>query len=1517
MKRRPIAQGLYIPNYEHDSCGVGLIADVQRRSSHGLLGDAETILVGLAHRGALGSENNTGDGAGVLTNLPDDFFRKIAQRDHNCTLPESGQYAIGLVFLPQDAEKRAQYKARIESVVERYQAQFLFWRELPIDNSMIGQTARDCEPHMEHLCIAAPSGEEQQSFERRLFLIRKYATHLIRAQETDSDEHFYICSLSSKTIVYKGMLTNDQLFAYYDDLRNPDYQAYVAMVHSRFSTNTFPSWDRAHPFRFLCHNGEINTIRGNINYMCAREGVLQSDAFGNQLQDLFPIIEPDSADSGNFDNALEFLHLTGRSLSESVLLMIPEAWQHHTTMSATRRAWYEYNSCLMEPWDGPASMFMCNGDEFAAILDRNGLRPVRYYLTTDDQVIMSSEVGVLPIDTERIKTKGRLQAGRLFLIDFNKKEIIDGEALKDEIASQHPYDRWLKEQAITLDDLPEAEAHPAVENLEDISLAFGCTDEHIRVILKPICETGKEPLGSMGNDAPLAVLSNIPRLHFDYFHQLFAQVTNPPIDSIRERHFMSIRSYIGPQKNLLTTSSQHCHRLLLEHPILLNKDCAKIAEMDHRGWRTKRIDISYPLGTNHLEGELERLCNESRSAIDEGYSLLLLSDRNVSKERLSIGALLATATVHHHLVREARRTEIGIVVETGESREVHHYCCLFGYGADAVNPYLAYEIMGQLSRDGKLSEALDQNAIEERYRNALAYGLRKVFGKMGISTLESYKSAQIFEIVGLSEEVVDRSFTGTASRVGGIGYQELAEEMRRWHSYAFPKQKTAQKTKINLGEYQWRTGQETHMWDPTSIALVRQAARNNDYKTFKKFSEHINNNLVSRSTLRGSMEFTNKNPIPIEEVEGVDQIVKRFVTGAMSFGSLSKEAHETLAVAMNRLGGKSNTGEGGEDKARYALVENGDSRRSAIKQVASGRFGVTIEYLSNADEIQIKMAQGAKPGEGGELPGRKVFDSIAKIRYSTPGVELISPPPHHDIYSIEDLAQLIFDLKNANPSARISVKLVAEVGVGTIAAGVAKAHADHILISGYEGGTGASPLTGIKHAGLPWELGISETHQILVMNDLRSRVVLQTDGQIKTGRDVVIAALLGAEECGFATAPLIVLGCIMMRKCEKNTCPVGIATQDETLRKKFDGKPEYVEHFMTFVAQEVREIMAELGYRSFTEMVGKVQHLRFDQEKLPAKSKNLSLEKILQPPQFKNDTTQVYCCIPQDHGIDDILDRRLIAGAAELFNGPGQHAHATKSTTKPLLELQGTVRNRDRAVGTMFSHELYKKFGLQGLDENSIRVALEGSAGQSFGAWLIKGVELTLYGDANDYPGKGLSGGTLVVRPPKLSLFEAEDNIIIGNVSFYGATMGRAFIRGQAAERFCVRNSGAHVVVEGLGDHGCEYMTGGRAVIIGPIGRNFAAGMSGGIVYLWYPQGDLEKLVNHESVEICAINEGDKQCIQAMLGQHHEYTESPVAEQLLEGWDEKSGEFVKIISPVYRRIIEMQEESGKKELVHG
>jgi glutamate synthase (NADPH/NADH) large chain len=1503
----PAKVGLYDPDSEKDSCGVGFICDIKGRPSRQIIVDAQQMNCCMEHRGGVGYEKTTGDGAGMLLGLPDRFLRKTAKADFAVTLPPRGQYGVGNVFLPTDDSERAHCQRVLEEEIAAAGQKLLGWRSLPVspDGAGIGNAARAAMPCFTQLFIGA-QGVAGDDFERKLYVIRKHGTHRLRGDERLAQrKHFFICSLSTKVIVYKGMLTPNQLFPFYPDLMDEDFESHLAMVHSRFSTNTFPSWDRAQPNRFMSHNGEINTVLGNRNWMNARQGMVNTSVFGDDFAKLFPIVEKDCSDSGTFDNVLEFLLMSGRTLQEAVLMMIPEAWQQDPNMDEAKRAFYEYHSCLMEPWDGPASIAFTDGTWIGAVLDRNGLRPSRYYITDDHKCIMASEVGVVQVDPEHVVEKGRLQPGRMFLIDFAQGRMIPDEEIKADWASRRPYRQWLDEQRIDLDELaPNRQSHGfEPDTLTARMQAFGYTVETMQIMLQPLVKELRDPLGSMGNDSALAVMSEKPRMLYDYFKQRFAQVTNPAIDSIREEVIMALDCYIGPERNLLEVTPEHAHRLRVPHPILSNEELTALKHMDHRGWHSRTIEITFPprSGKDGLVSALERICREASQAIEDGYSMIVLSDRAVGPDRVPISSLLAVGAVHHHLVRTHARTRIGLVLESGEAREVHHHCLLVGYGADAINPYLAFEALWDARRNGYLDDAPHinhDNDVVTAYRKGTAKGMLKVMAKMGISTLQSYKGAQIFEAVGLADDVIERAFVGTASRVQGAGLDVLAEEMQRRHEIGYPTGAQAIRVLPNPGDFHWRRTGDTHMWDPEAIADLQVASRSNNAEAYWKFAEHVNRETTRNAALRGLLTFkpgANGGAVELSEVEPESNIVKRFATGAMSFGSISAEAHETLAVAMNRIGGKSNTGEGGEDPVRYRGLANGDSKRSAIKQVASGRFGVTIDYLTNADELQIKIVQGAKPGEGGELPGHKVDEVIARIRHSTPGVGLISPPPHHDIYSIEDMAQLIHDLKNANPSARISVKLGAEIGVGTVAAGVTKARADHIVIAGDTGGTGASPLTSIKHAGVPWELGIAETHQTLVMNNLRSRVVLQTDGQLKTGRDVAIAALLGAEEFGFATAPLIALGCIMMRKCHLNTCPVGIATQDPTLRRKFNGQPEHVVNYLFMVARELRTIMADLGFRTVNDMVGRVDALDTDAALDHWKARGLDmsaiLEKAPEPPEFLG-SHQIHM---QDHELDRALDNRLMELAQP----------ALKRGEKVYHELP--IVNTNRVVGGMLSNLIIREAGPEMLPHDSIHFKFRGSAGQSFGAWLARGVTLEVEGDANDYVGKGLSGGRIIIYPPRQSVFKAEDNILIGNVVLYGATAGECFFRGQAAERFCVRNSGADAVVEGIGDHGCEYMTGGRVVILGPTGRNFGAGMSGGIAYIWDPYALFAPRCNMEMVDLEELETTEEMDeVRTLVQRHADYTGSSVARRLLANWTRTVGEFVRVMPTDYKRVLEEQ-----------
>lgn len=1499
----PDKVGLYDPANEKDSCGVGFVANIKGVPSHQIMLDAYHINSRMDHRGGCGFEENTGDGAGILTALPHAFFQMIA-KDAGYELPEAGKFAVGNIFLPQDETERQFCKDTIEAIIAEENQTFVGWRTVPIDpqGADVGPAAHAAQPFIEQLFINSTL-QDTKAFERALYVIRRRFTEKLRRGSNLTQGHLlYACSLSPNVICYKGMLTPAQLFPFYGDLTDKRFETHLAMVHSRFSTNTFPSWDRAQPKRYMSHNGEINTLRGNKNQMTSREGVVASELFGDDIKKLFPIVEPDFSDSGSFDNVLEFMLMSGRSLQEAMMMMVPEAWQSDTNMSQEKRDFYEYHSALMEPWDGPASIVFTDGNYIGATLDRNGLRPSRYYITNDDKVIMASEVGVLPVDPANVKEKGRLQPGKMFLVDFEKGRLIPDEELKQDFSRRRPYGEWLKNQKLTLADIPAAKDAHGFEpsTLLNRMQAFGYTVETMQFMLLPMVTEARDPLGSMGNDSALACLSDKSRMIYDYFKQLFAQITNPPIDSIREEVVMSLECFIGPEGNLLETTEQHVHRLKIPHPILSNEELTALKVMDHRGWKSQTIDITFDKahGKKGLQAALDRICAEASTAIADGYSLIVLSDRNISKDQMAISALVACGAVHHHLVANHERTRIGIVLETGEAREVHHHCLLTGYGADAINPYVAFEALWQAKADNLLDATVypSDNSIVDAYKKAVAKGMLKVMAKMGISTLQSYKGAQIFEAVGLAEDIIDRSFVGTASRVQGINFDVLFQEMEVRHEIGYPKrQENLIPVLPNPGDIHYRKDGDAHMWDPTAIAHLQIASRTNSADSYAEFARHTNEETTRRCTFRGLLTFkdgVNGGPIDIEEVEPAKEIVKRFCTGAMSFGSISAESHESLAIAMNRIGGKSNTGEGGEDPERFTPMENGDSKRSAIKQVASGRFGVTIWYLANADELQIKIVQGAKPGEGGELPGDKVDNTIARLRHSTPGVGLISPPPHHDIYSIEDIAQLIHDLKNANPSARISVKLGSEIGVGTIAAGVTKAKTDHLVIAGHDGGTGASPITSIKHAGLPWELGIAETHQTLVMNNLRSRVYLQTDGQIKTGRDVAMAALLGAEEFGFATAPLITQGCIMMRKCHLNTCPVGIATQDKELRKKFSGKPEYVVNYFFMVAEELRQIMAKLGFRTLNEMVGRADVLETNKALSHWKTNGLDFTAILHPAEKVFENTETYRTQSQNHGLEKALDNEIIRLAQP----------ALEKGEKVDIELP--IININRVVGTMLSHELAKATNGKLLPDDTINIKLNGSAGQSLGAWLASGITIKVEGDANDYVGKGLSGGKIAVYPPAVSQFKAEENILVGNVCLYGATSGEAYFRGIAAERFCVRNSGATAVVEGIGDHGCEYMTGGRVVILGTTGRNFGAGMSGGVAYVWDKAGNFDKQCNTGTFELEAVSaEADAAELRTMIQSHLTYTGSTVASNILENWETELTHFVKVMPSDYKRVL--------------
>lgn len=1496
MTTRPRKQGLYDPQFEHDACGVGFVVNIKGEQSHTIVEQALTVLENLDHRGACGCEENTGDGAGILLQTPHAFFQEVCA-GLGFTLPKAGQYGVGMLFLPPERKQRLHCEKMLEKIVRDEGQEVLGWRKVPTDNLYLGETAKSCEPFVRQIFIRRnPAIKEDLAFERKLYVIRRRAENAIRYGGVAGGEYFYIPSLSYKTLIYKGMLTPRQVATFYPDLSDPQIETAIAVVHSRFSTNTFPSWERAHPYRYLIHNGEINTLRGNENWMHARQAMLASELFGDDLPKIFPIIQPDGSDSTKFDNCLEFLALSGRSLPHAMMMMIPEPWENHESMDEQKRAFYEYHSCLMEPWDGPASIGFTDGTVVGAVLDRNGLRPSRYYVTKDDLVIMASEVGVLDLPAEQVLEKRRLQPGRMFLVDTEEGRIISDEEIKEKMATAHPYRAWLDTHQIRFDALPdtpdEEPPHDHQATLQRLQ-AFGYSFEDLKVNIGPMAQNSIQPVGSMGTDTPLAVLSDKPQLLYNYFKQLFAQVTNPPIDPIREELITSTTLTLGSEGNLIEPSPESCRQLRISLPILKNADMTKLRHTALPGIKVATLPTLFTPaeGRAGLERALEAVFAAADQAIADGATILILSDKGVDRTHAPIPALLASAGLHHHLIRTGTRTRVGLVLESGEPREVHHFCLLLGYGVQAINPYLAFECLNDMIHEGMLPN-LTYYAAVKGYIKAVSKGVVKVMAKMGISTIKSYCGAQIFEALGLSQELIDKYFTWTPSRIGGIGLEHIALEAQRQHSKAFPEIPLDGHTLEVYGQYQYRKEGELHLFNPRTIHMLQKACRTNDYATFKEYSKLIDDQSERLATLRGLMELKfDAPPIPLEEVEPVEDIVKRFKTGAMSYGSISKEAHETLAIAMNRLGGKSNTGEGGEDPARYTLDSNGDSRNSAIKQVASGRFGVTSYYLTQAKEIQIKMAQGAKPGEGGELPGRKVYPWIAKVRLSTPGVGLISPPPHHDIYSIEDLAQLIHDLKNANQDARISVKLVSEVGVGTIAAGVAKGHADVVLISGHDGGTGASPQTSIKHAGLPWELGLAETHQTLVLNNLRSRIAVETDGQLKTGRDAIVATLLGAEEFGFATTALVAMGCIMMRVCHLDTCPVGVATQNPELRKKFMGDPSYVVNFMRFIAQEMREYMAQLGFRTISEMVGHIEKLEMQRALRHWKAKGLDLSAILYQPEVGTEVGR-YCQIPQNHGLENALDMQTLL---DLAAPALEHQHKVKATLP--------IRNTNRVVGTILGSEVTKRFGPEGLPEDTIHFHFQGSAGQSFGAFVPRGVTLELEGDANDYVGKGLSGGKIILYPPDGSTFAPEENIIVGNVAFYGATNGEAYIHGMAGERFGVRNSGVRAVVEGVGDHACEYMTGGRVVVIGATGRNFAAGMSGGVAYVLDEDGHFQNRCNLETVTLEHLEEADLQEVEDLLKRHAVYTHSERAWQLLALWEETAPKFVKVLPKDYQRMV--------------
>ena len=1488
--------GLYRPDHEHDACGVGFVVNMHGKRSHSIIEQGLKILENLTHRGACGCDPLTGDGAGMLMQVPHDFLAAECEQI-GFALPEEGKYGVGTVFLPRDVFERNTCLEMFEKVIHEEGQKFLGWRVVPVDEGEAGPLARSSMPEIRQVFIGAGRGaDDNAALERKLYVIRKRIEAEVRNSNLKDSESFYVPSLSSRTLVYKGLLLPEQIPAFFKDLRDPRLTSAISLVHQRFSTNTLPSWDRAHPYRIVAHNGEINTLRGNINWMHARQKMFLSEAFGDDVEKILPVIQPDGSDSAGFDNALELLSHTGRSLPHAVMMMVPEAWQKHEGMSQGKKDFYEYHACLMEPWDGPASIAFTDGSMIGAVLDRNGLRPSRYVVTKDGLVVMASEVGVLDIPDEDVVAKNRLQPGRMFLVDTEQGRIIGDEEIKQQMVEKAPWGEWLSENLIRFDELPAADPSDVVpdhgdERLLTLQKAFGYTREDLRILMNPMAANGQEAIGSMGNDTPLAALSDKSQLLFNYFKQLFAQVTNPPIDPIREELVMSLKTTLGSEQNLFDESPLHCRQLETEQPVLTNEGLARIKTLEKPGFKTVTLPTVYEVGggATALEAALAQLCQAASAAVADGATILVLCDRGVDATHAAIPSLLATGAVHHHLIREGTRTQCGIIVESGEPREVQHFALLAGYGAGAVNPYVALESLRHQISDGVLKDVDPETAVEH-YIKAVGKGLFKVMSKMGISTLQSYRGAQIYEAVGLNHSVIEKYFTWTASQVEGVGLDVIAEECAMRHATAFDSI-TAKDDELDPGgQYQWRRRGEHHAYNPDTIAQLQHSVRNGSYAQFKEYSAQVNDESKQRCTLRGLLEFKKGRSIPLDEVEPASEIVKRFKTGAMSLGSISREAHENLAIAMNRLGGKSNTGEGGEDPVRYEIDENGDSRRSAIKQVASGRFGVTSHYLVNSDELQIKMAQGAKPGEGGQLPGHKVDDYIAKIRYSTPGVGLISPPPHHDIYSIEDLSQLIHDLKNSNNQARVCVKLVSEVGVGTVAAGVSKGKADVVLISGYEGGTGASPLTSIKHAGLPWELGLAETQQVLVMNDLRGRIKVETDGQLKTGRDVAIATMLGAEEYGFASSALIASGCIMMRVCHLNTCPVGIATQDPRLRERFTGKPEHVVNYLTYIAEEVREIMAELGFKTIDDMVGRVDMLDATDAVDHWKAKGIDLTQILHKPEVPSNVA-IHWVEPQDHGLDKALDNQIIELARDALEN------------KRPVEFQLPIKNVNRTVCTMLSAEISRRHGEPGLPDDTIKIHFRGSAGQSFGAFLANGISIRLEGDANDYFGKGMSSGRMVVHPPERSTFVPEDNIIVGNVSLYGATGGEVYLRGMAGERFCVRNSGVTAVVEGVGDHGCEYMTGGRVVVLGATGRNFAAGMSGGIAYVYDPEEVFEQNLNPGMVELEPLAADDDAFVHDLIKRHYDYTQSQVAWRILSGWKQNVQNFRKVMPVEYRRVL--------------
>lgn len=1489
----PVSQGLYSPEQEHEACGIGMIANINGKQTHSIVQHAITILCNMEHRGGQSSDTSTGDGAGILTQIPHRFFKKQCEKE-NIYLPREGEYGVGMVFLPRDHDTRMKSKDIFERIIAEEGQTFLGWRPVPINESFVGKVASKTKPSIRQLFIQVSEDiKTPLDFERKLYIIRKRIETEMASMKGYED--VYISSLSTRTIVYKGMLIPEQLDSFYIDLNHPDYKSALALVHSRFSTNTFPSWKRAHPNRYTIHNGEFNTLRGNVNWMRAREQMCESEFFNREdLQKVLPVIDSDGSDSSMFDNCFEFLHLSGRSLAHTAMMMVPEPWANDKNIKEEKRDFYEYHSTLMEPWDGPAALVFTDGNQIAACLDRNGLRPARYYVTKSGMIVLGSEVGALDIFADDIEYKERLAPGKILLIDLEKGTIIPDEEVKLQIASEQPYREWLTNMT-DLEDIPEAlEQQPvhAGDQLLKQQLAFGYTREELNKIIKPLVTEGKDPVGSMGYDSPLAVLSKKPQLLYNYFKQLFAQVTNPPIDAIREKIITMTDTTIGAEGNLVSPNQDSCKHIRLKTPVLTNRQLQKIRLQNLDGFKTVTFSTLFEvkMNENNMENALDSLFVKADKAIEEGTTLLILSDRSVSEHQAAIPALLAVSGLHHHLIRQGTRTKVSILLESAEVREVHHFATLLGYGAEGINPYLTFDSIRDLIDKGEINIDSFEKAVE-KYIYSVTDGVIKILSKIGISTIQSYRGAQIFEAVGIHMDVIDKYFTRTSSRLGGIGINMIEKEVLMRHEEAFGENRGSNQTLDSGDEFQYRANGEDHQYNPSTIHTLQHACRTNNYEVFKKYTKMLTDETTNLQSLRGLLKFKQQPSVPIEEVESVEAICRRFKTGAMSYGSISKEAHEALAVAMNRVGGRSNTGEGGEDIDRFTPDPNGDSRRSSIKQVASGRFGVTSHYLVNADEIQIKVAQGAKPGEGGHLPGKKVYPWIAEVRGSTPGVELISPPPHHDIYSIEDLAELIFNLKNANPRARISVKLVSAVGVGTIAAGVAKGRADLVLISGYDGGTGAAPRTSLKHTGLPWEIGLAETHQTLLLNGLRDRIVIETDGKMMTGRDVVLATLLGAEEYGFSTAPLVVLGCVMMRVCHMDTCPVGIATQNPELRKKFTGDAEHVANFMRFIATETRELMAELGFRTINEMVGRTDALEVNEAIDHWKAKDIDLSALLYSPNLPAKVGR-YHTRDQDHELEKTLDfQELIPICKNAIE------------KQEPVEFTTAIRNINRVTGTMLGSEITRRYGEKGLPEDTIRLTLKGSAGQSFGAFIPRGITLRLVGDSNDFVGKGLSGGKIIVHPDPVVTFQPEKNIIIGNVAFYGASAGEAYIQGIAGERFCVRNSGANVVVEGVGDHGCEYMTGGKVVVLGSTGRNFAAGMSGGIAYVFDEDGTFSSKCNAELVLIQPIeNPEELKDVYNMIEKHVDYTNSGHGKRILTYWEKYSSQFVRVIPKSYLKI---------------